>query len=228
MVENPGGTAVEVFDGAAIYRGGTLNRYDKVLYVNSRFFWGCHKREITSNYQAVVRDSSRHLEIGVGTGYCPANSQFAVPDPEITLVDLNPQTLEFAARRLAPLRTRRIQANALEPLTEAGVPERSFDSVAVNLLLHCIPGDISAKEAVLANAVTAARPGGRIVGATVLAKGVHVSLAGRWLMRRKNAKGIFHNLDDSLADLDAALRRHCAEYHLKVRGAMALFSGTAR
>ncbi|MEU5030531.1 class I SAM-dependent methyltransferase [Streptomyces milbemycinicus] len=87
---------------------------------------------------------ARHLEIGAGTGYFPDKARFPVARPEITLLDLNPKTLEYADRRLARLHPRTIQANALDQLSSwRWVAADSFDSVALNLLLHCIPGSIA-------------------------------------------------------------------------------------
>ncbi|MGH3721372.1 MAG: class I SAM-dependent methyltransferase [Pseudonocardiaceae bacterium] len=214
----------DVLDGAAYYNRQMLRYYDRLVWVTCRYFWGCDKHEILRRYQAAI--GARHLEIGVGSGYCLENSLFPVPEPEITLVDLNPHTLDFAGRRIAHLRQRRIVANALEPLESVGVPANAFDSVAVNLLLHCIPGDIPKKEAVLVNAATAAVPGGKVVGSTVLAHGVQVSRRGRWLMKTFNTKGVFHNADDRLSDLESTLDKIFDEHILEVRGSMALFTAT--
>jgi ubiquinone/menaquinone biosynthesis C-methylase UbiE len=226
MNATPPALSPDVLAGAVNYNKNVLRRYDFVLSVNCRFFWGCDRAEILRRYRAAV--GARHLEIGVGSGYCPANTLFPVPEPEIMLVDLNPQTLDFAARRIAHLSPRRVVANALDPLADAGVPVRHFDSVAINLLLHCVPGDLVAKESVLANAAEAARPGGRVVGSTVLSQGVRISAPGRLLMDRLNAKGIFHNDADRLDDLDRLLGKHFNDYDLVVRGSMAMFTAIAR
>ncbi|QUQ65301.1 class I SAM-dependent methyltransferase [Kutzneria sp. CA-103260] len=226
MAENTAIRYEDVLAGAANYKRSVLNRYDRVLYVNCRFFWRCDRGELLRRYQAAV--GARHLEIGVGSGYCPAHTLFPTPEPEITLVDLNPQTLDFASRRLAHLRPRRVLANALDPIEEAGVPTRHFDSVAINLLLHCIPGDIKAKAAVLGNAAAAVKPGGKVVGSTVLAQGVPVTPAGRFLMRQLNAKGIFHNTEDRRDDLESVLGKYFADYQLVVRGCMAMFTATVQ
>lgn len=215
----------EVLDGAGAYTPMALLCYDAIVYVTCRFFWRCHKHEILRRYQNAVGRS--HLELGVGTGYCPAHTRFPGPDPEITLVDLNEHTLQFASRRLSQFRLRRIKANLLQPLTAAGVPVKSFDSVALNLLLHCIPGNLNAKKVVIVNAATAVKPGGTVVGSTILSNGVEVSVPGRLLMRQLNAKGIFHNTDDSLADLECLLEKYFASHTLEVRGCMALFTAIA-
>jgi SAM-dependent methyltransferase len=225
VIENRAGVPADVIAGAANYNLHVLRRYDRVLYVNCKYFWGCERTDILAQYQEAI--GTRHLEIGVGSGYCPATALFPVPEPEITLVDLNPRTLDFAARRLAHLNQRRFVANALDPLEKVGITPGSYDSVATNLLLHCIPGDIKAKESVLRNAATALKPGGKLVGSTVLAQGVRVSRRARFLMDALNRKRIFHNLGDGLDDLEHALDKHFADHRLRVRGCMALFTATA-
>jgi hypothetical protein len=57
----------------------------------------------------------------IRVGGDPARARFPVADPEITLLDLNPKTLEYASRRLAPLRPRTVQSNALDQLSDTGV-----------------------------------------------------------------------------------------------------------
>lgn len=215
----------DVHAGQARYTKSMLSVYDfMVLEVNCRFAWRCPKDEILRRYQAAV--GRRHLEIGVGTAYFPDQVTFPGPAPEVTLFDMNENTLAFGARRLARMRPATVQGNALEPLT--GVPDQHFDSVAVNLVLHCIPGDIATKgQAILANAAKATRPGGKIFGSTVLAHGVPVGRFGHTMMRKLNAKGIMHNTEDSLSDLAAVLAKNFEHFALSVRGCVGLFTATA-
>jgi hypothetical protein len=60
-------------------------------------------------------------------------------------MDLNPAPLEVAAQRLRRYRPNTHRANALEPF---GLPPGAFDSVGLNWLLHCLPGDIATKSVV--------------------------------------------------------------------------------
>ncbi|OMI35143.1 class I SAM-dependent methyltransferase [Streptomyces sparsogenes] len=215
----------DIHAGQASYSKGLLTIYDfMVLGLSCRFAWGCTKTEIMRNYQSAL--GARHLEIGAGTGYFPDKAQFPVPRPEITLLDLNPKTLAFSSRRLARLQPRTVQANALDQLSSwQGVSAGGFDSVALNLLLHCIPGTIAEKaDVIFANVAKAGRSGARVAGSTVLAKGVPASRAARVLIRDYNKRGSFHNADDSVGDLKLMLGKHFAEHTLTVRGCMALFS----
>jgi hypothetical protein len=108
----------------------------------------------------------------------------------------------------------------LEPLP---VQARSYDSVGMNFLLHCLPGDWAAKGAVFTNAAAVLRQGGRVFGSTILATGVSTTAPARALMRLYNSRGIFHNADDDLAGLRAELTSHFADYRLAVRGCVGLF-----
>ncbi|KAA2247285.1 class I SAM-dependent methyltransferase [Solihabitans fulvus] len=210
-----------VLDGQAFYSRMTLPWYDLIIYrIIFPLFWRCSLRTVQRWYDSRV--GARHLEIGVGTGYLPLHSRFPVPDPAITLLDLSPHSLAFTARRLARFRPERIQANVLEPLP---VADAAFDSVCMNLLLHCVPGSLRVKGIALAHAAKAVRPGGVVFGSTVLRQGVPVTPQARWLLRTVNRKGIFHNDEDSLDDLRQQLDLHFASSRLVVVGCVAFFEG---
>lgn len=223
---DPSAVADDVAAGAAQYDDRLLRKYDRLIPANTRWVWGCHHDEILRRYQAAL--GPRHLEIGAGSGHCPDRAVFPVPEPELTLLDLNENTLRFSAHRLARYRPRTVVANALAPLADAGIEENSADSVALNLVLHCIPGDLPAKRGVLDNAAYALRPGGTAVGCTVLGQGVPHRPYARHKIRRLNEDGIFHNERDSLTDLARLLADVFARFTLEVRGCMALFSGVAK
>lgn len=213
-----------VQEGAAPYTPQFLRRYDKFVAFSNRFLWRCPTDAILARYRSGV--GRRHLELGVGTGHFPAQTEFPGPDPEITLCDLNSSTLDYASERLPHLRCRKVLANALDPLPAEDVPRGSHDSAALHYLLHCVPGDIRQKEPVLANAATAVRSGGTVTGSTILARGVRVPLQARLTMLGLNSAGRFHNTEDSLDDLSSVLERQFAEHDLEIRGCTALFTGT--
>ncbi|UCM86662.1 class I SAM-dependent methyltransferase [Streptomyces marincola] len=208
-----------VHDGQAPYHRRALAFYDLfVMHGSAPWFWRCPPRNFRQLYDTCA--GARHVEIGVGTGYLLHHARFPVPDPRITLVDLNPATLDYTAKRLARYRTERVVANALEPLP---LPEGEADSAALSFLLHCLPGSIADKGVALAHAARAVRPGGVVFGSTILASGVPVTRAGRFLMRELNRKGVFHNERDSLGDLRDRLDAHFPRHELVVRGCVGLF-----
>jgi ubiquinone/menaquinone biosynthesis C-methylase UbiE len=209
----------DVVAGQAIYNRATLAVYDVgVLGLSCRLVWRCPKAVMLAAYNRNV--GSNHLELGVGTAYFLDRCRCPEPRPRVTLVDLNPTVLKTAAGRISRYRPQTIRANVLEPLP---IPGRSYDSVGMNFLLHCLPGDWEAKGAVFTNAAAALRPGGRVFGSTILATGVRTTAPAQALMRLYNSRGIFHNADDDLAGLRAELAGHFADYRLAVRGCVGLF-----
>jgi SAM-dependent methyltransferase len=206
--------------GAALYSRRNLRFYDIGLAFNCRVFWRCPRSRLVEFYDARV--SGRHLDIGVADGWLLDACRFPVAEPALTLMDLNPDTLAVASKRLARYRPTTHQADALQPF---GLPEDSFDSVGMSLLLHCLPGAMASKAAVFEHARSVLAPGGLIFGTTILNGGVDHTALSRRAMQAFNRKGHFSNLDDNLHDLDAALGRASSDHQITVVGTVALFSG---
>ncbi|MYS86620.1 class I SAM-dependent methyltransferase [Embleya scabrispora] len=210
-----------VLDGQAGYSKPFLNLYDLVVYRGTApLLWRCPPTVSRRLYDTGV--GARHMDIGVGSGYLLHHARFPVPDPRITLVDLNPNSLAHTAHRLRRYHVATVRANVLEPLP---VPDGSHDSVGISYLLHCIPGSLREKGIVLAHAAAVVRPGGVVFGTTVLSAGVPVSLAARKAMRLLNKQGAFHNDGDTLDDLRAQLDRYFDHHELSVRGCVGIFRG---
>jgi SAM-dependent methyltransferase len=208
------------YPGQAIYSRWFLSIYDALAYgVNSPFVWRCPKARLVELYNANV--SRRHLDVGVATGGLLDDCRLPDPSVEITLMDLNPNCLDRAARRLARYRPRTHQANALEPWR---LPSASYESVGMSMILHCLPGALPEKRPVFDHARDVLAPGGVLFGATILGKGVeHTWLSLRALLAN-NRRGVLSNLEDSLEDLDAALAAAFASHEIEVQGAVALFT----
>lgn len=99
--------------------------------------------------------SRRHLDVGVGSGGLLDACRFPVAAPEVTLMDMNPDSLAVTAARLSRYRPRTVQGNAMEPWP---VAPASFDSVALSHLVHCLPGAIPDKAAAFEHARLARAP----------------------------------------------------------------------
>lgn len=214
----------EAYGGQAGYTRLLLPFYDLlVMGYTMPVLWRCPKKRLRRHYDENV--AARHLDIGVASGYLIDKCQFPVETPEITLMDLNPNSLRYTARRIRRYSPKTHQANVLEPW---GLPENAFDSVAMSNLLHCVPGSMDKKAPLAfehADAVLA--PGGTLFGATVLGvEGDHTKRS-RKTMERVNRSRDFSNLDDRLEDLEAALAERFSSYEVEVEGAMALFSAQA-
>lgn len=209
--------------GQAIYSRSFLAVYDALVYgFNSPVLWRCRKARMVELYDANV--SGRHLDVGVGSGALIDACRFPVPRPEITLLDMNPNSLAVTAARLGRYAPRTVQGNALEPWP---VERASFDSVALAHVVHCLPGAIADKQPAFAHARAALAPGGVVFGATILGRGVPLSPPARAMTAVSNRRGVLSNLEDDPAGLDAVLGRVFGRHEVRVRGAVALFTARA-
>lgn len=206
--------------GQAIYSPATLAVYDLVvLGLSNPLVWRCPTRRILELYDRRVTDN--HLDVGVGTGWYLDRCRFPVSSPRIGLLDLNPNSLAAASRRIARYRPEQYRADVLQPL-EFSVPP--FGSIALTYLLHCLPGEIADKAVVLDNLASLLTPDGVVFGATLLSIGVERSAAARALMRLYNRKGVFSNTADSLEALQAVLSERFKFVEIDTVGCAALFT----
>jgi len=204
--------------GQAVYSPLVLRLYDLlVLGLSNHFLWRCPTAEIVKLYDRNV--TARHLDIGVGTGYYLDHARWPVRNPSVTLVDLNPNSLAAASRRIARFAPRPVRANCLEPLPLG----EKFDSASLCYLFHCLPGSIPEKAVVLDHLRPVLAPGARVFGATILQGDVPRSRSAQALMDFYNRKGVFSNANDRLDDLETALLQRFTDVRIEVRGAVALF-----
>lgn len=209
--------------GQAAYTPHTLKLYDGfVLGFSNRFLWRCPTRELEALYGRCV--SGRHLDIGVGTGYFLDRTQWPVPDPEITLVDLNAHSLEAAAARIRRYGPQTLVANTLEPLPL----ERSFDSVGLCYLLHCLPGTMTEKDVVFDHVLPHMSTDAVVFGATIVQGDAPRSRAAQALMDFYNRKGVFSNADDTREALQSALDQRFRDVTLHQHGCVVLFEARMR
>ncbi|UXA16993.1 class I SAM-dependent methyltransferase [Mycobacterium sp. SMC-4] len=213
----------DVSRGAAVYTSSMLRVYD--LYVvgfNNRFVWRCPAKVMLRQYDANL--TGRHLEVGPGTGWYLDHATFPCAQPALTLVDLNPNSLEKAGARVQRYSPELIQADVFSPLPVAG----QFDSAAANYLFHCLPGSWDTKSVAVRNIAERLTADGVLFGATILGRDVHHGFLGRQTMKRFNASGIFHNTDDHIEGLRAALSSAFREVSIDLVGAVALFTARHR
>ncbi|GLI91813.1 class I SAM-dependent methyltransferase [Methylocystis echinoides] len=214
-------TPEEVAAGQAIYTPKLLSIYDLfVLGLSNRFIWRCPTPRQLAHYDRLV--SGNHLDVGVGTGYFLDRCMFPKETPRVALMDLNQNPLDFAARRLARYKPETYVRNVLETIPFEG---EGFDSVGVNYLLHCLPGDMTGKARCFDSLLPLMKPGAVIFGATLLQDGVERNAAARALMNFYNSKGVFSNKRDSLGALALELEKRFSDVSIEVVGCGALFSG---
>lgn len=209
----------EMQNGARIYSKSALFIYDFfVLKFSNSFAWKCPSKKILELYNQYI--SANHLDIGVGTGYFLDKCIYP-SEPKITLLDLNPNTLEVSAKRIRRYHPETYQADILQPLS-LSLPH--FDSIGINYLLHCLPGDISTKEIVFKNVTSLLNNKGVVFGSTILGDTAKANFLARKLLSVYNQKKIMSNANDSRADVEAVLARYFRTYTCKQEGHVLLFS----
>ncbi len=122
----------EIIAGQAVYTRRMLLVYDvRVLMLSNRFVWKCPCSRLVAHYNQHI--SANHLDVGVGSGYFLDHCRFPVLSPRLALMDMNPNSLDFTANRVARYSPEVYQRNILEPIS--GEDEIApFDSVALNYL----------------------------------------------------------------------------------------------
>ena len=212
----------QVTAGAAVYSKPVLSIYDLyVLGFSNTFAWKCPSRHILEFYNEHV--SANHLDVGVGTGYFLDKCTYPTSQPRIGLLDLNENSLQATAGRLDRYSPTIHVANVFDPVA---IEPAEFDSIAINYLLHCLPGNLLDKRVVFKNLKPLlSKTGGVIFGTTILGQGVPHNVLGKTLMRTYNSKGIFGNTEDNLTDLETVLKEEFQASAVRVVGCVAFFVG---
>ena len=206
--------------GQSDYTPSVLRMYDPfVLGFAARFLWRCPTSRLVERYRRSIREG--HLDVGPGTGYFLERS--GLPEgSHVTILDPNPNVLRHVKRRLEHLDVTAVEADVLKPLPVTG----PFDSAALHLVIHCLPGPISRKAVAVANVAAVLAPTGTLFGASVLGRsGSHTWLARRYL-RVLNWQGGFDNLDDTENGLREILAASFERVELEIIGSVAVFSAT--
>ena len=208
--------------GAAVYSPLTLKLYDAwVLGISNRFAWHCPTRQVLQPFFD-RHIGANHLDVGVGTGYYLANAH--LPDTtHVTLLDLNPSSLQAAKERFGRSDTQVLQHDVFKPLDAS--QHGRYDSISLFYLLHCLPGSMADKAQVFASLKPCLKGNGVLFGATILGDTAEHNGFGRKLMDIYNKKGIFGNRGDTVQGLRTALEQHFAQVSIEVVGKVALFSG---
>lgn len=207
------------YAGQATYNSLFLRIYDPfVVHFSGRFIYGCPSNRIQQMYD--VHAGKRHLDIGPGSGYFLDRCRFGGNRPELTLIDLNPDVLRYATRRLQRYGPRTLQADVLQPLP---LNPGSFDSIGMNYLLHCLPGSIKQKSRMFPGLAALLAPGGVLFGSTAVNQDGDQGWLERRLVPLYNRKGILSNADDSQEELTAGLRTAFGSVRTERRGSIVLF-----
>lgn len=214
-------TAEQAAAGQAIYSKRVLKTYDFiVLGVSNRLIWQCSTQRQAEHYNRYL--TANHLDVGVGTGYYLEHAHFPSPTPRVALMDLNQNSLAFASQRIIKYSPQSYLCNVLEPISIDG---EKFDSVGINYLLHCLPGNIESKAVIFDHLKALMNPNAVLFGTTLLQGDVPRSWLAKRLMAVYNKKGIFSNAQDNLDSLKSALTQRFRDVSVEVVGCGVLFSG---
>ena len=201
----PKASEEDIHKGQAVYTKKILTLYDiGVLGVSNRLIWRCPTPYLQDWFNHYLTDN--HLDIGVGTGYFLDHGKFTTDSPRIRLVDLNPNTLNFASDRLKRYKPETLVHDIFKPFTPMPPASETFDSISLNYVFHCLPGSLRQKAVVLDNIMPLLSPTGTLIGSTILHGGVRRNMAAKGLMKFYNNKGIFSNAEDTLPDLEQELK----------------------
>ena len=206
------------YKGQSEYTRLLLNVYDPiVLGFFAHVVWRCPTNRLVERYRQRIRE--RHLDIGPGTGYFLERSGLPAGTP-VTILDPNTNVLRHVSRRLQHLDVTAVEADACKPLPVGG----PFDSAALHLVIHCLPGPL--KASAVANAAAVLAPTGVLFGASVLGtSGRHTWLARR-VLAAFNRQGAFDNLMDSEDGLREMLGTFFENVELETVGSIAIFAAT--
>ena len=214
-------TQEQILGGQAVYTKEALRAYDfVVLGITNRLLWKCPTQRLIRHYNKHL--TANHLDVGVGTGYFLDNCHFPAAMPRLALMDLNRNTLDYASKRVARYKPEIYWRNALESIQ---IDAPKFDSVGLNYLLHCVPGNIESKAVTFDFLKALMNPKAVIFGATLLQGGVPRNWVAKRLMDIYNKKGIFSNYADTLDGLTKELKKRFNDVSVEIVGCAALFSG---
>ena len=211
-------------DSIKIYSRAGLRLYDAlVMGVLARHVWDCPADAFVEHYRRHI--TSNHADIGVGTGYCLDHCVFDTATPRLTLIDLQPNCLEYAARRLARYRPQVLVHDVLQPMPE--VVDR-FDSVGIGGVLHCLPGGMRNKSRVFDTIRSLTRSGAKIFGYSLVADRGRRRTRGDFVLRILNRLRVVDNADDRIDDLMRELASRFQDCQVDRVGYLAFFSAVVK
>jgi SAM-dependent methyltransferase len=165
---------------------------------------------------------TRHLDVGPGTGFFLERS--GLPDgSSVTILDPNTNVLRHVSRRLRHLDVTAVEADVLKPLPVDG----PFDSAALHLVIHCLPGPLPRKAGAVANVAAVLAPDGVLFGASVLGRSGRHTWAARRMLGAFNRQGGFDNLADTEEGLGDILGASFEHVELETVGSIAVFAAAS-
>lgn len=211
-------------DSIKVYTRAGLRMYDAlVMGLFARYVWDCPADKFVEHYRKHL--TANHADIGVGTGYCLDRCGFDTPNPRLVLIDLQPNCLEYAARRLARYRPQTLVRNVLLPLPQVSRP---FDSVALGGVLHCLPGGLRHKSRVFDTLRSLTGPGSKIFGYSLVVDSARRRARSALALQLLNRMRVVDNAGDRVGDLARELSSRFAACNVEQVGSLAFFSAVVQ
>jgi SAM-dependent methyltransferase len=208
------------YKGQSEYTRVVLKAYDPlVLGPIARFVWRCPTTGLVERYRRHIRNP--HLDVGPGTGYFLEQSGLPDGSP-VTILDPNRNVLRHVSQRLGQLDITSVEADVLKPLPVSG----PFNSAALHLVIHCLPGPRARKAGAVANVAAVLAPDGVLFGASVLGTSGRHTWAARRMLAAFNRQGGFDNLADTQEGLGEILEASFEHVEVEAIGSIAIFAAT--
>lgn len=206
------------YRGQADYTPSLLRLYDPVILGPiSRFVWRCPADVLAERYRQHIR--RRHLDVGPGTGYFLEKAGVTAGGA-ITLLDPNPNVLSYAVERLSGLNVTAVEADVCKPLPVTG----PFDSAALNLVIHCLPGPFERKAEAVHHVASVLSSDGVLFGSSILGTTGSHNRVARALLSDYNRRRVFDNLADSEGTITQMLEQSFGTVEVETHGSIAVFT----
>ncbi|AIT09983.1 SAM-dependent methyltransferase [Candidatus Francisella endociliophora] len=203
------------YDGQKVYSRLMLKLYNFiVLFFNNTFLWKCKTSNLLELYEDNV--SKNHLDIGVGSGFYL--NKVADKLEKVTLIDLNPNCLDYVKRILKDKDVLTYKIDILEDVSDEF--NSQFDSISCNYLVHCLP-DNGNKQMVFKNIAKMLKPSGIAFGATII-NDYDSKLAVK-VVTKFNSKGIFDNENDTYEIVEGYVKENFKEYSIRQIGSVCIY-----
>lgn len=210
-------TTSAVRDAIKAYTRPNLKIYDAVtMGFLAHAVWRCPASLFVNHYNSLV--SANHAEIGVGTGYCLDRCRADID--RLALFDLNPNCLDFAAKRLARFRPTVHVRNVLDPVYSSAGP---FSSIALSGVLHCLPGSMADKGRVFDNLKPILIRDSVVFGYTLVSDAGVLRPPAKLVRSLLNRSGVINNYGDTSDGLRHELRQRFDSVVVTRAGAFAFF-----
>ncbi len=197
----------------------SLRYYDFFAGLLNRIAWRCPQERLRADYHHYV--GPNHLEVGAKTGKMLDQLNRDTRSLRLSLIDLNLWSLKAAKKRLARYTPNVYQLNIFADDTP--IAER-FDSIALNRVLQNIPQGFYAKGILFYHLQKLLKPHGVLFGSTVVAKGCQHNLLSLAFLKIFNMIGLLQNREDSVLELEKALKAYFRDVKIDVVGSTVLFS----